>query len=63
MNLNRCRCRTEQSAVADGTAQAVAARKAAGEPHPFVTGNAPFREWVGVLRSCAGTFLAQPPKP
>ena len=30
-----------------------------GDPHPFVSGNAAFREWVGVLKSCAGEFLVQ----
>lgn len=45
--------------VADGTLlklPLLAARKA-GEPHPFVTGNARFREWAGVLKSCAEAFL------
>lgn len=45
--------------VADGTLlklPLLAARKA-GEPHPFVTGNAGFRAWAGVLKSCAETFL------
>jgi metallo-beta-lactamase class B len=30
-----------------------------GDPHPFVSGNAAFREWVGVLKGCAAEFLAQ----
>ena len=29
------------------------------DPHPFVSGNAAFREWAGVLKSCAGAFLPQ----
>lgn len=51
--------------VADGTLLKLPLlqQRRPGEPHPFVSGNAAFREWVGVLRSCAGTFLAQPPKP
>jgi metallo-beta-lactamase class B len=45
--------------VADGTVQKLALLKTRkpGEPHPFVSGNAGFREWAGVLKSCAGTFL------
>jgi len=45
--------------VADGALlklPLLAARKA-GEPHPFVTGNAEFRAWAGVLKSCAEAFL------
>lgn len=45
--------------VADGTLlklPLLAARRA-GEPHPFVTGNAEFRAWAGVLKSCAEAFL------
>lgn len=45
--------------VADGTLlklPLLAARKP-GEPHPFVTGNAAFRAWAGVLKSCAEAFL------
>jgi metallo-beta-lactamase class B len=45
--------------VADGTLlklPLLASRKA-GEPHPFVTGNQRFREWAGVLKSCAEGFL------
>ena len=45
--------------VADGALlklPPLAARKA-GEPHPFVTGNAEFRAWAGVLKSCAEAFL------
>jgi metallo-beta-lactamase class B len=45
--------------VADGTLlklPLLAARKA-GEPHPFVAGNAAFRAWAGVLKSCAEGFL------
>ncbi len=52
-------------AVADGTLlklPRLAARRP-GEPHPFVSGNAAFREWVGELRSCAGTFLPPQPAP
>lgn len=45
--------------VADGTVlklPLLASRKA-GEPHPFVAGNAQFRAWAGVLKSCAEAFL------
>lgn len=45
--------------VADGALlklPLLAARKA-GDPHPFVTGNAGFRAWAGVLKSCAEAFL------
>jgi metallo-beta-lactamase class B len=45
--------------VADGTLlklPLLAARKA-GDPHPFVAGNAQFRAWAGVLKSCAEGFL------
>ena len=45
--------------VADGTLlklPLLAARRA-GEPHPFVRGNAQFRAWAGVLKSCAEGFL------
>jgi acetylornithine deacetylase/succinyl-diaminopimelate desuccinylase-like protein/glyoxylase-like metal-dependent hydrolase (beta-lactamase superfamily II) len=50
--------------VADGTLLKLPLLKTRkpGDPHPFVAGNAAFREWVGVLKSCAGTFLEQPPK-
>jgi metallo-beta-lactamase class B len=37
---------------------ALAARKA-GEPNPFVVGNAAFREWMGVMASCADSVLTQ----
>lgn len=49
-------------AVADGTLLKLPLLQARrpGDPHPFVSGNAAFREWVGVLKSCAGAFLAQP---
>ena len=49
-------------AVADGTLLKLPLLKARqpGDPHPFVSGNAVFREWVGVLKACAGEFLAQP---
>lgn len=45
--------------VADGTALKLPLLKERqpGDPHPFVTGNAAYREWVGVLKSCAGEFL------
>ena len=45
--------------VADGTLLKLPLLKARkpGEPHPFVSGNAAFRAWAGVLRSCAGAFL------
>lgn len=45
--------------VADGTLQKLPLldTRQAGDPHPFVSGNAAFREWVGVLKSCAGEFL------
>lgn len=45
--------------VADGTVPKLVLLKArrAGEPNPFVTGNAAFREWAGVLKSCAAGFL------
>jgi metallo-beta-lactamase class B len=48
--------------VADGTVQKLALLKSrkAGDPHPFVSGNASFREWAGVLKSCAETFLVAP---
>lgn len=44
---------------ADGTVEKLALLKArrAGEPHPFVAGNAAFRAWAGVLKSCAEAFL------
>jgi hypothetical protein len=45
--------------VADGTLlklPLLEARKS-GEAHPFVTGNAQFRAWAGVLKSCAEGFL------
>lgn len=45
--------------VADGALlklPLLAARKP-GDPHPFVTGNAGFRAWAGVLKSCAEAFL------
>jgi metallo-beta-lactamase class B len=45
--------------VADGTLlklPLLAARRP-GEPHPFVTGNAQFRAWAGVLKACAEAFL------
>src|SRR5512139_487568 len=45
--------------VADGALlklPLLAARKP-GQPHPFVTGNAEFRAWAGVLKSCAEAFL------
>jgi hypothetical protein len=34
-----------------------------GDPHPFVSGNAGFREWAGVLKACAAEALARKPKP
>jgi metallo-beta-lactamase class B len=45
--------------VADGTLLKLPllAQRKAGEPHPFVTGNARFKEWAGVLKSCAEAFL------
>lgn len=45
--------------VADGTVPKLALLKArrAGDPNPFVTGNAGFQEWAGVLKSCAAGFL------
>jgi metallo-beta-lactamase class B len=45
--------------VADGTLLKLPLLKTRkrGEPHPFVSGNVAFREWAGVLRSCAGAFL------
>ena len=45
--------------VADGTVAKLALLKARkpDAPHPFVSGNAGFREWAGVLRSCAQAFL------
>lgn len=48
-------------AVADGTLLKLPLLKARnpGDPHPFVSGNAAFREWAGVLKSCAGAFLPQ----
>ena len=45
--------------TADGTElklPLLRARKA-GEPQPFVTGNAGFKQWAGVLASCAKGFL------
>lgn len=47
--------------VADGLLLKLPLLKARkpGEAHPFVSGNAAFREWVGVLKQCAGAFLAQ----
>ncbi len=52
-------------AVADGTLLKLPrlAVRRPGEPHPFVSGNAAFREWVGELRNCAGSFLPPPPAP
>jgi metallo-beta-lactamase class B len=52
-------------AVADGTRLKLPLLKlrASGAPHPFVSGNAAFREWVGVLRDCAGSFLKDAPRP
>lgn len=48
--------------VADGTLPKLARLKArgAGQPHPFVSGNAAFRDWAGVLKGCAEAFL--PPR-
>ena len=45
--------------VADGTVAKLAVLKTRkpGAPHPFVSGNAAFREWAGVLKSCAQAFL------
>ena len=45
--------------VADGTLLKLPllATRRAGQTHPFVTGNAAFREWAGVLKSCAEGFL------
>jgi metallo-beta-lactamase class B len=45
--------------VADGALlkMPLLASRKPGEPHPFVTGNAQFRDWAGVLKSCAEAFL------
>jgi metallo-beta-lactamase class B len=45
--------------VADGTLAKLALLKARrpGQDHAFVLGNKAFREWAGVLKSCAGSFL------
>jgi metallo-beta-lactamase class B len=47
--------------VADGTLLKLPLleQRQPGAPHPFVSGNAAFREWVGVLRTCAAEFLAR----
>jgi metallo-beta-lactamase class B len=48
-------------AVADGTLHKLPLlrERRPGDPHPFVSGNAVFREWAGVLRSCAAAFLTK----
>lgn len=48
-------------AAADGTLLKLPVLKARkpGDPNPFISGHAAFREWVGVLRSCASDYLAQ----
>lgn len=50
--------------VADGTLHKLPLLRARqpGDPHPFVSGNAAFREWAKVLQSCAAAFrgLAKP---
>lgn len=45
--------------VADGTVEKLALLKVrgAGDPNPFVTGNAEFRAWAGQLQACAEAFL------
>ena len=45
--------------VADGTVEKLALLKSrkAGDPNPFVTGNAVFRAWAGQLQACAEAFL------
>ncbi|MEP7314309.1 MAG: MBL fold metallo-hydrolase, partial [Pseudomonadota bacterium] len=45
--------------VADGTVLKLPLLKTRrpGDKHPFVSGHAAFREWAGVLKSCAGAFL------
>ncbi|MCC7462527.1 MAG: MBL fold metallo-hydrolase [Gammaproteobacteria bacterium] len=50
--------------VADGTLLKLPllGDRARAAPHPFVSGNAAFREWVGVLRDCAGSFLKDAPR-
>ena len=47
--------------VADGTLLKLPLLKARqpGDPNPFISGHAVFREWVGTLRSCAAEYLAQ----
>jgi len=51
--------------VADGTLLKLPLLKERrpGDPHPFVSGNAAFREWAGVLKSCAGAFLPRQREP
>jgi metallo-beta-lactamase class B len=51
--------------VADGTLLKLPLLKERkpGDPHPFVSGNAGFREWAGVLKACAAEALARKPKP
>jgi metallo-beta-lactamase class B len=51
--------------VADGTVLKLPLlrERRPGDPHPFVSGNAAFRDWVGELKTCAGRFLTKPPQP
>ena len=48
-------------AAADGTLLKLPLLKARrpGDPNPFISDHAQFREWVGVLKSCAEEYLAQ----